>query len=329
MKDAVLSELRNADEYLSGQELSVRLGVSRTAVWKAVEKLRREGYTIRSAPNRGYRLEKTALPLCREEILARLPEDFPWQDRILCLDSVDSTNTRLKAMAAQGAPHGSAVIAEQQTSGRGRRGRSFSSPPGMGVYLSVLLRPNCRPEELMHLTCAAAVAVCNAIASVTGLQPGIKWTNDIVLNGKKLVGILTELSLEAESGCVEYAVIGAGINCCQQKSDFPEEIQDIATSLRLAVGKPIDRNAVAAAMLRAMAEMEQHLLTGQAAILADYRQRCITLGKEIALLRGEERRYGTALDVDTQGALLVAFADGHIETVNSGEVSVRGMYGYV
>lgn len=328
MKSKILAMLRDADGYLSGQELSARLGVSRAAVWKAVEKLRREGYTIQSAPNRGYCLAQATKKLCREEILAHLPENFPWQESLLCMDSVDSTNTRLKALAAQGAPHGTVMVADQQTGGRGRRGRGFASPSGMGVYLSVLLRPSCPPDKLMHLTCAVAEAMCQAVEHASGLRPGIKWTNDLVTGGKKLSGILTELSLEAESGTVDYAVVGIGVNCCQSLSDFPEEIQEIATSLKLATGREIDRNALAAAMISALYTMDDTLLTHQAEMLDAYRRDCVTLGREVVLLRGAERRYGTALSVDEAGALVVEFADGSREAVNSGEVSVRGMYGY-
>lgn len=328
MKNKILSMLREADGYLSGQELSARLGVSRAAVCKAVERLRQEGYTIQSAPNRGYCLAQVTAKLCREEILAHLPDPFPWRESLIAMDCVDSTNTRLKALAAQGAPHGTVLVADQQTGGRGRRGRGFSSPSGMGVYLSALLRPSCPPGKLMHLTCAVAEAMCHAVESTAGIRPGIKWTNDLVIGGRKLAGILTELSLEAESGTVDYAVVGIGVNCCQTLSDFPEEIRETATSLKLVTGRETDRNAMAAAMISALHTMDGTLLSHQAEILDAYRRDCITLGREVVLLRGEERRYGTALSVDDAGALVVQFADGSREAVSSGEVSVRGMYGY-
>ena len=199
----------------------------------------------------------------------------------------------------------------------------------MGIYLSALLRPQCRPEELMHLTCAVAEAMVQAIEDAAGFRPGIKWTNDLVSGKRKLTGILTELSLEAESGCVDYAVIGIGVNCCQKLSDFPEELREMAGSLHMVTGGPIDRNKLAAAMVRRLCEMDQKLLSDKAAILDAYRKDCITLGQDIVLLRGEEKRYGKALDIDSDGALVVAFTDGTVGTVNSGEVSVRGMYGYV
>ena len=199
----------------------------------------------------------------------------------------------------------------------------------MGVYYSLILRPGCSPGELMHLTCATAVAMCEAVEKAAGFRPGIKWTNDLVFQRRKLGGILTELGLSAK-GSVDYAIIGIGINCCQQEADFPPEIRDIAGSLSMVTGTEIDRSAVAAAMMEALFRMDQILLAEKAEILNRYRKDCITVGQEISLLRvGEEVRHGRAVDVDQEGALVVEFSDGHREAVNSGEVSIRGMYGYL
>ena len=180
----------------------------------------------------------------------------------------------------------------------------------------------------MHLTCAAAVAMCDAVESAVGFRPGIKWTNDLVCGKRKIAGVLTELGFD-NRGNVDFAVIGIGINCCQQEADFPEDIRSIAGSLTSISGQSIDRAVVAAAMMDALYRMDTELLTGKAHILNRYRKDCITLGKEISLVRGEEIRHGTALDIDDAGALIVRFPDGTAEAVNSGEVSVRGMYGYV
>lgn len=264
----------------------------------------------------------------KQQILHSLPGDHPWQNRILWFDTIDSTNTQAKALALQGAPHGTVLIAGHQTGGRGRMGRSFHSPAGTGIYMSILLRPQCAPNELMHLTCAAAVAACNAVEAATAIRPGIKWTNDLVYGKRKLAGILTELGLDAK-GTVSYAIIGIGINCCQQISDFPGEIRDIAGSLTSVTGRSISIPAVAAALLEAFEEMSRELIPRKDFILDRYRQDCITLGKQISLLRADTTRRGTALDIDDQGALLVRFDDGTTETVNSGEVSVRGLYGYL
>ena len=266
--------------------------------------------------------------MMKEQIIRNLRESCLWQDSLLWFDSIDSTNTRARELARQGAAHGTVLIADHQTGGRGRRGRSFHSPAGSGIYMSVILRPHCAPQQIMHLTCAAAVAMCDAVEAATGLRPGIKWTNDLVCGKRKIAGVLTELGFD-NHGNVDFAVIGIGINCCQQEDDFPEDIRSIAGSLASVSGQAIDRAVVAAAMMDALFRMDAELLTGKAHTLNRYRQDCITLGQEISLVRGEEVRHGTALDIDEDGALIVRFSDGQISAVNSGEVSVRGMYGYV
>ena len=265
----------------------------------------------------------------KDLILQHLKESCPWQDSLLWFDSIDSTNTRAKELAAQGAPHGTVLIADHQTGGRGRRGRNFHSPAGTGIYMSVILRPGCAPAALMHLTCAVAVAMCDAVEEACGIRPGIKWTNDLVCGRRKLAGILTELGLSSD-GKVDFAIIGVGLNCCQKETDFPEDIRQIAGSLHTVTGRTIDRAKVAAAMMDALYRMDRQLLTRRQAILDRYRTDCITLGMEVSVVKADGSvRYGTALDIDEEGALLVQFRDGGTETVNSGEVSVRGMYGYV
>lgn len=264
----------------------------------------------------------------KEQILPHLSPAYPWKERLHYFPELDSTNDRLKAMARQGAPHGTVLIAGRQTGGHGRLGRSFHSPEGAGIYFSILLRPHCAPAELMHLTCATAVAMCEAVEAAAGLRPGIKWTNDLVYNRRKLGGILTELGLNSQAK-VDYAIIGIGINCCQQPEDLPPDIRETAGSLAMASGCEIDRSKVAAAMMEALWQLDRTLLSGKDAMLQSYRRDCITLGQDISLLRGEAVRHGHALDVDENGALVVAYPDGTVEAVNSGEVSVRGMYGYV
>lgn len=261
-------------------------------------------------------------------ILSRLSQDYPWKDRMQYYPTIGSTNDLLKALAREGAPHGTAVVAGHQSGGHGRMGRSFHSPEGMGIYLSILLRPDCPPSGLMHLTCASAVAMCDAVEKVCGFRPGIKWTNDLVSGQKKLGGILTELGLSAD-GTVDYAIIGIGINCRQTEADFPVELRDRAASLNMVTGKMIDPASLAAAMLEALWRMDAILLTDKSGILTRYRRSCLTIGREISVVRGEEVRHGKALSVDENGALVVAFSDGTREAVNSGEVSIRGMYGYV
>ena len=263
----------------------------------------------------------------KQEILSRLPASYPWRGNIHYFDTIDSTNTQAKIMAAAGAPHGTVLIADCQTGGRGRMGRSFYSPAGTGVYMSMILRPNCPAQELLHLTCATAVAVADGIYRAANLQADIKWTNDLVYKQKKLGGILTELTLDND-GNVDYAVVGIGINCNQTSDSFPSEIKNIATSLRLCTGKQVDRATVITGILVSLQQMLGQL-KNTTEILAQYRTKCITIGQDISLIRGDTVSHGKALDIDETGSLVVQFDDGQIRTVNSGEVSVRGMYGYV
>lgn len=263
----------------------------------------------------------------RSDILMNLSPEYPWRELLAYEPSVGSTNDILKELARKGAPHGTALVAGHQTSGHGRRGRDFSSPQGMGVYLSILLRPICAPSELMHLTCAVGTAMCDAVEAAAGFRPGIKWTNDLVFGKRKLGGILTELIIDR--GIVEGCIVGIGINCAQRSGDFPPQIQDIAASLSMITGTPVSRAALAAAMLDALHRMNDTLISGKEDMLSRYRQDCVTLGQEVSLVRGEEVRHGFALDIDSSGALLVRLPSGAVERVNSGEVSVRGMYGYV
>lgn len=264
----------------------------------------------------------------KASILNRLSPAYPWKDRFHYASSLDSTNDEAKRLALSGAPHGTVILADHQTGGHGRMGRSFHSPKGMGLYLSILLRPNCPPGELMHLTCAAAVAACDAIESTTGLRPGIKWTNDIVWGKRKLGGILTGMGMTA-SGNVDHVIIGIGINCRQALQDFPEDLQDMAGSLSMVTNQEIDGSKLAVSLMEALWQMDKSLLPDKEDTLRRYRKDCVTLNQEIVLVRGDEKRYGKAIDIDPSGALLVEFSPGRTEIVNSGEVSIRGMYGYL
>lgn len=263
----------------------------------------------------------------RNEILDLLPPDYPWGQELLYYEEIGSTNTELKSMARAGAPEGTALIARRQTGGRGRLGRSFHSRDG-GIYLSLLLRPECPPEKLMHLTCAVAVAMCDAVEEACGLRPGIKWTNDLVHGKRKLGGILTELGFGPD-GSVSWCVLGIGINCTQKEEDFPPELKGMAASLSAVTEQAVSHALLAARMLEHLHSLSKILLTDREAILERYRKDCITLGQQISLLRGDTVRHGTAVDITDSGALTVRFPDGHLEDIGSGEVSVRGMYGYV
>ena len=265
----------------------------------------------------------------KELILSQLSAECPWRDTLYWFNTTDSTNTQAKLLARQGAPHGTVVLAGMQTGGRGRMGRSFSSPEGMGVYLSVILRPQCPPAQLMHLTCAAGVAMCDAINKAAGFTPGVKWINDLVFEKRKLGGILTELGVNPATELTDYAIVGIGINCRQNPQDFPEEIRGMAASLSMFAKRDVDCAAVAAAMVEALWQMSRQLFSEKEGLMNRYRRLCVTLGQPVCVHGSEELRYGTAIDLDDDGGLVVDFADGDQKTVNSGEVSVRGLYGYI
>ena len=244
-----------------------------------------------------------------------------WEKLIQRCDTLPSTNDRAKELARQGAPEGTAVIARSQTAGRGRLGRSFHSPAGTGLYMSVILRPRCTAAQLMHLTCAVALAACDAVEATAGVRPGIKWINDLTLGSCKLGGILTELSF-APDGTVDFAVVGIGINC---SGDFPEELRGIACSLEGTVTCEV----LAEALIDTLEEMNHQLLTDQKAIMDRYRRDCITLGRQVRVISPSETRQALAESVNDDGSLVVLFEDGQRTTVSAGEVSVRGLWDYI
>lgn len=259
----------------------------------------------------------------KKEILSKLPPAFAWGESVYYLDTVDSTNTYAKALAKNGAPEGTAVIARHQTGGRGRMGRSFHSPEG-GLYLTLILRPNCKATELMHLTCGVGVAASNAVFSVAGIRPGLKWINDLILGTKKVGGILVEMSLTPD-GSVDYALIGIGINC---KDTVPPELAEIATALNRETGKDISPIDLVSALLSELYKLSRTLFSEKEAILDTYRANCVTLNREVLLIRGEEQKRAFALSVTEDGGLLVRYPDGKEAVIASGEASVRGFFGY-
>lgn len=330
LQDEILSLLRSEPEaYRSGEEMSRRLGVSRAAVWKAVEALRRAGYEIVSAPNRGYRLSAAPDDLRAGELTAALAGRLVGRE-VVCLDTVDSTNSEVKRRAADGAAEGLAVLSDEQTAGRGRRGNAFQSLKGKGLFCSVLLRPRVPLDALSQLTAWTAVAVCRAVQACCGLECGIKWTNDIILNGKKLCGILTELEFEAESAAAVAVVVGVGVNVGQSEADFGPDLSPIATSLAQALGRPVRRAELAVHLLAALDEMYAAFPQGKNEYLAEYRRRCVTTGHEVALVgpRGS-REPAFAKEVDDDFSLVCRLPCGSERTVTAGEVSVRGLLGYV
>lgn len=329
-RKTMLALLRAAgDGYVSGEQVSEQLGLSRAAVWKAVGALRKQGYDIEARAGVGYRLVSAPDLVTEGEIRAWLPQDDVRP--IHCFDEIDSTNTYLKKLAMTGGTHGTAAVADRQTAGRGRMNREFQSAGGKGIYLSVLMRPELQPEKLLCITAMAGVGVCRAVERVTGLSPLLKWPNDPVINGRKLCGILTEMALEGETGRLQYLVLGIGLNVAQTAADFTPDVAAMATSVNEAAGRPVSRAQLTAAILEEVDVLYDALCREDtAAYLEEYRERCVNLGKTVQLIRPDGRRDTvTAEAVDEEFSLVVRHGDGRRETVRTGEVSVRGMYGYV
>ena len=319
-KERLLSLLeQHKGEYLSGEELAARLQVSRTAVWKAVNALRAAGYGIDAAQNRGYCLDVHTDILSREGILKLLEERWNGLE-LEVLPCTDSTNSLVRQRAAGGEQEGLVVLANQQTRGRGRLGRSFFSPPDSGLYLSLLLRPTgLPPEQAVKLTTMAAVAACEAIELISGKQAEIKWVNDIYLNGKKVCGILTEGSYSLETGMLDYVIPGIGFNLYSPAGGFPEELETIAGAI---LPSPMDggKNRLAAAFLNRFLDICSN--PDPSGYAQAYRQRSMVLGKRIRVLSPAGARTAWALDVDRDCRLIVRYEDGTVEHLSSAEVSV-------
>lgn len=325
--------LRGAGEdYISGQVLCEKLGVSRQAIWKNITQLKEAGYQIESQPKKGYRLVESADKLVGADIESRLKADCLCR-KVECLEQVDSTNTRAKQLAELGEPEGTLVVAEEQTAGKGRRGRGWASEPGIGIWMSLILRPRLKPQQAASVTLVAAMAVAKGIRECCELETGIKWPNDVVIHGKKVCGILTETSSEPDY--IHYAVPGIGINA--NTKSFPEELADRATSIYLETGRKTDRNALIAAVMNAFTDYyRKYMETGDLSLLLEeYDQMLVNKDQEVLVLYGmaeeadpKKMQKGIARGITSSGALLVDTDEGMKEIV-SGEVSVRGVYGYV
>ena len=324
-KDRVLELLLNAKgEYISGEYISEQLSVSRAAVCKDIKSIKDMGYTVEAVTNRGYRLVSECETLSLPSLKSIVAENY--QDRIVILDSIDSTNTYAKHMAMEGAPSGTIIIAREQTGGRGRRGKNFSSVKDVGLYLSAILRPDVLPTDAVTLTAYAAVAMRNAIEKCCGIAPEIKWINDLVMNKKKIAGILTEMSIEGESGKVDYIVLGIGINALQEQNSFPDEIQEIATSIYAATGKKLSLNSLAASVINELDDMLDAWKTKRPDYYETFSSSCISL--KAPLLVGAEKRPAKAIGLDKEYGLIVEFEDGSTATQSAGEVSVVGYCGF-
>ena len=334
MKEKILKALREAEEgYISGSSLCEQFGVSRQAVWKNITALKEFGYEIESVSNKGYRLLASPDKLYAPEILSYLPEDCLCQ-KVECFESIDSTNTKAKQLAELGEAEGTLVIAEEQTAGKGRRGRNWASKPNVGIWMTLLLRPEIAPEKVSGLTLLTALALTKAVKKVCGLKTEIKWPNDVIIAKKKICGILTEMS--SEENYIHYAVVGIGINA--NTTEFPEELQERATSIYLEGKKKVNRNELAAVWVSYFCEYYKQFVKEQDLSFAveEYDQCLANKDKEVKVYYGmieqaDEKKTdcGIARGIDKEGALLVEQEDGTIKKVVSGEVSVRGIYGYV
>lgn len=322
VKDEILKifeEGRGA--YYSGEELAARLGVSRNAVWKAVKQLETDGYKFNAVSGRGYCMDEQCDVLSEQGIKSQLGSLADSLD-LHVYKTISSTNTVLKEMAANGAVEGTILVSSEQTAGRGRMNRKFYSPQGTGLYLSILIRPRMSASESLFITTAAAVAVARAIEEISGRATGIKWVNDVFMDGKKVCGILTEGSLDMESGGLEYAVLGIGINIAPPKGGFPDEIKDIAGAVFEGSTPCINsKNRIAAAVINYFMEYYKNL--GQHSFLDEYIKRSIIVGKEIMVLGAAQPRKAKALSIDSECRLHVMYESGEQAVLSSGEVSIR------
>lgn len=326
MKEEILRLLRSADGYISGQELCNRFGVSRTAVWKAINQLKEAGYEIEAQQNKGYRLMAAPDLMTEAEIKSLMHTEWVAKE-VLYFDTIDSTNTKAQELAEKGYPSGTLVVADKQEAGKGRRGRSWVSPSGTGIFMTLMIKPDINPNNASMLTLVAALAVAKAITSVTGEEALIKWPNDIVINGKKVCGILTEMN--AQFDYINHIVVGIGINV--HNESFPEEISQMASSLMIeAGGKRFHRAQIIADTMSYFEQYYDTFLKTQdlSALVREYDELLVNRNKSVRVLDPKEPFDGKAMGITPKGELIVDTWESR-KLVSSGEVSVRGIYGYV
>lgn len=325
MKSEILEALRETDGYVSGQDLCNKFGVSRTAVWKAIKQLKEAGYEIEAVPNKGYHI--VSAPDLMNKVELESIRNTTWAGQeIYYYDVTDSTNIRAKELAEEGHPSGTLVVADRQEAGRGRRGRSWDSPSGTGIFMTLLLKPEMNPNHASMLTLVAAMAVARAISKCANTEALIKWPNDIVIGGKKICGILTEMS--AQFDFINHIVIGIGINV--HNEHFPEEIAETAGSILLQTGKRIRRAELIEQILEQFEHyyaifMETEDLSG---LVREYNSILVNMNKSVRVLDPKEPFEGKAMGITKKGELIVDTWESR-KMVSSGEVSVRGLYGYV
>lgn len=321
MKTKILEMLRSASKnFVSGESIAEKLEVSRTAIWKHIQSLRKRGYKISSSERLGYKLDETPDLLLPEIVQYGLQtEIIAAENKIVYKNSIDSTNELAKKLAAEGAADGTIIVAEEQTGGKGRLQRNFFSPKEKGIWFSIILRPQCLPKDAPKFTLMAAVAVARAMEKFN-LRAEIKWPNDILFDGRKLVGILTEMS--AEIGHVNYIVVGIGINVNVRREEFPAAIREIATSLSEMAGENLNRVEFFRAVLEEIDRL--YIENNFDTVFKLWRKYNITLGKKVTVLSAESGEIftGLAVDIDAEGALIVD-SGGEKKIVYAGDVSIR------
>lgn len=307
--------------YQSGEDLARRMGVSRAAVWSHIQELKEAGLPIEAVPNQGYRLAGECPNLIAADIKARLKTRIVGGE-ILVFQETDSTQAIVEQLARDGVREGLVVFAESQRRGRGRLGRTWVSPAKTGLWFSMLLRPDWRPDEVTRLTVLAAVGIARALEKNTSVPVEIKYPNDLMVEGRKICGILTEMRMEVDR--VQYVIVGAGLNVNAQHKDFPSELRSIATSLAIEGGHPLGRPGLAAAILTELDTVYLEAVNGGfARISEEWSNRCTTLGKRVTAVFGEQKVTGEAFAIDEQGALLVKTAGGRIETLRGGDITLE------
>lgn len=315
----------SGDEFVSGEKISEALGISRAAVWKYINAIKEDGYKVQGVSRKGYRVIDSPDVLTFEEIKHLLNTKYIGKN-IIYYDSIDSTNTKAKELAEAGAEHGTVIISEEQRSGRGRLGRSWVSPKYKGIWMSIILRPNIITENISQITLLGAAAVSKAIMEM-GIKTGIKWPNDIVINGKKICGILTEMSGEIDH--INYLVMGIGINVNLKEEDIPEELKDIATSLNLEAHKSLNRKILLASVLNIFEELYSDFVqSGNIKECIEIcRKNSVLIGKEIQLVNRGKVTTAKAIDISNKGELVIENHQGVLQYIVSGEVSIKGIYG--
>lgn len=328
MKEKIINLLKeNENNFVSGEKISSLFGITRAAVWKYIKAIKEDGYEIESVSRKGYKLISCPDLLNFEEINPYLTTKFIGKD-LFYFDSIDSTNSKAKILANNGAAEGTVVISEEQLNGRGRLGRNWSSPKYSGIWMSIILRPNLQPADVPVITQVAAAAVCKSMREIN-VETYIKWPNDIILNNKKLCGILTEMSCEIDK--VNYVVVGIGVNVNQKEDDIPHEIKDVATSIKIQSGKTVSRKELTARILNNFEELYEdiNINNNLKASIEICRKYSILIGKEIRIIRVGKETIAKAINLSDSGRLIVEYEDGKIDEIISGEVSVRGLNGYV